>query len=164
MKLQRRIVRIALVSALLGLFSLSVSFADELPQPQPQPQNTGQEIAVQSQSGQAGTSAGRRLGPTDGTGNQGANTQDGSPYGSPGRRQAGKANGQGGGNGSGKGAAAGQCNGFGKAAEAGKSGRTSSGVAAGQLTRSRARSFSGSCTGTGPQTRRARGSGRGGRR
>ena len=162
MEIQRQIARIALMTALLGLISLGVSFAEEPGQPQP-PQ-TVQKATPQGQSGQGSPSAGRKLGPTDGTGNQEMKPQDGTGYGSPGRRQAGQVNRQSAGNGSGKGTVAGQCTGAGRSAGAGKAVRSSGGAGAGTLTRSRARSVSGVCTGTGSQSRRGGGSNRGGRR
>jgi hypothetical protein len=112
----------------------------------------GQAQGVRNETG-----ATRKLGPGDGTGNQGIKPQDGTGNGSPG--QTGASNGKT------------QAKKQGKAAKSGKRNSGSSGSGRGTLSRSRARNLSGSgngnCTGSGAGSRRgsagSRGSG-GGRR
>jgi len=108
----------------------------------------GQAPKVREQAGAA-----RKLGPGDGTGNQGVRPQDGSGNGSPGRQ----------------GAAAGTLSGHGdtngKGSKAGTGASNSRGSSKRNLTRSRARisrsAGAASCTGSGTRSRRATGGSRG---
>lgn len=112
------------------------------------------DVNGQVQSAQS-NGATRRLGPGDGTGNQGVKPENGTGNGSPGRL------GDAQGNGNGKG------NKNGKAATSGKGNSRSTGSAKGSMTRSRARDLSGSgsgtCTGAGAGSQRRAGGSRGSR-
>jgi hypothetical protein len=115
------------------------------------PSRSGQGQAPKARE-QAG--AARKLGPGDGTGNQGVRPQDGSGNGSPGRQGAGTAATKGRGSNKGKGSKAGQ----------GTSG--SRGSSQGALARSRTRNpnAAGSCDGSGARGRRGSAISGGGRR
>ena len=127
--------------AALILTTASFAVAQEAtPDPnqnQTQTQARKGDVKGQAQGAQS-KGATRRLGPGDGTGNQGVKPQDGTGNGSPGRL----GDVQGNGNGKGKG------NKSGRAAKRSKSNSRSTGSGQGTMTRSRARDLSGSGSGT----------------